>query len=122
MSGRSSFGSEASPRNLGKSPVTGATAAVPVPVSPTQADRARSRRCSFLSESIAKSEYTVVDIGSEENPRLITCIKASQGFDWNQEIFLPSYIDHDFESLERRQDPVEDIIITDEEAAALLPH
>ena len=80
----------------------------------------------------------------------ITCVKASQGFDWNQgkhanshiisslssiakfawnliangfrtEIFLPSYIDHDSEDLERRQQPVRDIILTDEEAAALLP-
>lgn len=37
------------------------------------------------------------------------------------EIFLPSYIDHDSEDLERRKEPVRDIILTDEEAAALLP-
>lgn len=37
------------------------------------------------------------------------------------ELFLPSYLDYEFESLERRQEPVEDIILTDEEAAAFLP-
>jgi len=53
----------------------------------------------------------------------ITCVKASQGFDWNQDIFLPSYAsDHDYTSdLERRQDPVEDIFISDEEAEGMFP-
>lgn len=37
------------------------------------------------------------------------------------EIFLPSYVDHDTIDLERKPDPVEDIILTDEEAAAILP-
>jgi hypothetical protein len=26
----------------------------------------------------------VINIGEEERPRLITCVKASQGFTWNQ--------------------------------------
>jgi hypothetical protein len=39
----------------------------------------------------------------------------------DKEMFLPSYIDHEFPDLERKQDPVQDIILTDEEAAALLP-
>lgn len=53
----------------------------------------------------------------------ITCVKASQGFDWNQDIFLPSYLsdgDHQ-NALERRLDPVEDIFITDEEAELMFP-
>ncbi|KIW03060.1 uncharacterized protein PV09_05709 [Verruconis gallopava] len=125
-SARSSYDCGAtSPRSLGKSPVgTGSSAVaatVPSPVSLTQTDRARRRTSSFLSESLAKSEYTIVDIGSEDSPRLITCIKTSQGFDWNQELFLPSYLDHEFEPLERRQEPVKDIVLTDEEAAAFLP-
>lgn len=37
------------------------------------------------------------------------------------EIFLPSYVDHDFGELERKKEPVQDIILTDEECAALLP-
>lgn len=51
----------------------------------------------------------------------ISCVKASQGFDWNQEIFLPSYADYTFDDLERRQDPVEDIIVTEEEVRNMLP-
>jgi hypothetical protein len=68
----------------------------------------------------------------------ITCVKASQGFDWNQgmfyilvpcflanvslpEIFLPSYADVHFDDLEHKQDPVEDIVLTDEEVAKILP-
>jgi len=82
---------------------------------------------------------------------LITCVKASQGFDWNQgtcfrrvgsyvtwslhhwlwggvscadgatEMFLPSYADFHFDDLERRQDPVEDIVVTDEEVKNMFP-
>lgn len=37
------------------------------------------------------------------------------------DIFLPSYLEHDSEDLEHRQQPVREIILTDEEAAALLP-
>lgn len=53
----------------------------------------------------------------------ITCVKASQGFDWNQDIFLPSYIaEHDYNNdLERRPDPVQDIILTEEEAESIFP-
>ncbi|TID22392.1 hypothetical protein E2P81_ATG11495 [Venturia nashicola] len=80
-----------------------------------------ARRLSLLSSSLAKAEHTVVNVGSPDAPRLITCVKASQGFDWNQDIFLPSYLEHDSEDLEHRQQPVQEIILTDEEAAALLP-
>lgn len=37
------------------------------------------------------------------------------------ELFLPSYMDFDSSTLELRQDPVHDIVLTDEEAAAMLP-
>jgi hypothetical protein len=37
------------------------------------------------------------------------------------DIFLPSYADRDHLELEHRQDPIMDIVLTDEEAAALLP-
>lgn len=36
-------------------------------------------------------------------------------------MFLPSYLDHDSGDLERRQDPVEDIVLTEEEAASMFP-
>lgn len=72
-------------------------------------------------------------------------MKSSQGFDWNQgtsyhyyitqnlskrqpltylsptELFLPSYAERDAHDLEHKPDPVEEIILTDEEAAAMLP-
>lgn len=39
------------------------------------------------------------------------------------ELFLPSYADYDYDStaLEHKQDPVQDIVLSDEEAAAMLP-
>ncbi|KAH7058980.1 hypothetical protein B0J12DRAFT_379692 [Macrophomina phaseolina] len=79
------------------------------------------RRPSLLSTSISKSEHTVINVGHPDAPRLITCVKASQGFDWNQDIFLPSYADYESTELERRQDPVQDIILTDEEIASMFP-
>ena len=39
----------------------------------------------------------------------------------NLELFLPSYAGHDAHSLEHKQEPVEEIVLTDEEAAAMLP-
>ncbi|KAF2240831.1 hypothetical protein BU26DRAFT_525733 [Trematosphaeria pertusa] len=75
-----------------------------------------------MSAAFSKAEHTVINVGNSDCPRLITCVKASQGFDWNQEIFLPSYIaNFDFDDLERKQDPVKDIIVTDEEVANMFP-
>lgn len=37
------------------------------------------------------------------------------------EMFLPPYLSHRFEDLEHKQEPVKDIIVTDEEIANLLP-
>ena len=37
------------------------------------------------------------------------------------EIFLPSYTDYHFDDLERRQDPVQDIILTEEEIKNMFP-
>ncbi|OAL45047.1 hypothetical protein IQ07DRAFT_232139 [Pyrenochaeta sp. DS3sAY3a] len=81
----------------------------------------RLKRESLMSATFSKAEHTVVNVGDSESPRLITCVKASQGFDWNQEIFLPSYADYHFDDLERRQDPVEDIYVTDEEVKNMFP-
>jgi len=36
-------------------------------------------------------------------------------------MFLPSYVDYHFDDLERRQDPVKDIIVTDEEVRNMFP-
>lgn len=37
------------------------------------------------------------------------------------EIFLPSYVECDFESLERKRDPVHEIRLSDEEIKKMLP-
>jgi hypothetical protein len=46
------------------------------------------RRESLMSETFSRQEHTVVNVGGDEEGegglRLITCVKASQGFDWNQ--------------------------------------
>jgi len=62
----------------------------------------------------------VINIGHPDAPRLVTCVKSSQGFDWNRDLFLPSYADYGHFS-DFKQDPIEEIVLTDEEAAALLP-
>ncbi|KAK8183432.1 uncharacterized protein BKA78DRAFT_258010, partial [Phyllosticta capitalensis] len=74
-----------------------------------------------LGSSISKSEHIVVNVGHPDAPRLITCVKASQGFDWNQDIFLPSYADYDTSDIDRRPDPVDEITLTDEEIADMFP-
>ncbi|KAI9773429.1 MAG: hypothetical protein M1840_007645 [Geoglossum simile] len=76
--------------------------------------------------SISKQEHTVIDVGHPDGPpRLITCVKASQGFDWNQavgllEIFLPSRSDQD-SPLETKRDPVHEILLTDSEIKSMFP-
>ncbi|CAG8954344.1 hypothetical protein HYFRA_00005968 [Hymenoscyphus fraxineus] len=80
------------------------------------------RRPSLLSSSLSKQEHTVINVGDPDGvPRLITCVRSSQGFDWNPEIFLPSYVECDFESLERKRDPVHEITLSDEEIKKMFP-
>jgi hypothetical protein len=45
-----------------------------------------------MSRTFSAQEHTVVNVGEEEAPRLITCVKTSQGFDWNVGMFFPSLI------------------------------
>lgn len=105
-------GSPSQPGNLSKKPVR----------DEDESKGIQERRPSLLGSSFSQSSYTVVNLGREDGPpRLVSCIKSSQGFDWNQELFLPSYIDHDSHDLEHRPDPVQEIVLTDEEAAAILP-
>lgn len=51
--------------------------------------------------------------GNSWNTLLITSVCT--------EIFLPSYADYHFDDLECRQDPVQDIILTDEEVKNMFP-
>ncbi|KAL2891530.1 hypothetical protein HOO65_010888 [Ceratocystis lukuohia] len=97
----------------------------PTSPSPAQSDKRamerNRRRPSLLSSAISQQETTHVDIGGPDSPRLISYLSSSQGFYWNPEIFLPSYIDCDYVPLELRRDAVHEIHITDEEAQMLLP-
>ena len=46
-------------------------------------DKIRKLTTMQTAPAFAKTEHTVVNVGNAEVPRLITCVKASQGFDWN---------------------------------------
>ncbi|SMR56411.1 unnamed protein product [Zymoseptoria tritici ST99CH_1A5] len=110
------------PRWKGKQRATEPGSFSSSPLSSSAASSLSARRPSLMGSSLAKSEYTVINLGHEGGaPRLVTCVKSSQGFDWNQELFLPSYADYDSNDLEHRPDPIEEIVLTDEEAAAMMP-
>lgn len=90
--------------------------------SPMTRNYSHERRPSLLSSSLSKQEHTVVNVGDPDGvPRLITCVRSSQGYEWNPEIFLPSYVDFEFESLDRKRDPVHEIRLSDEETKKILP-
>jgi hypothetical protein len=55
-------------------------------------------------------------------PLKISYLSSSQGFVWNPEIFLPSYIDCDYVPLENRREPVHEIRLSDDEVKNMLPH
>ncbi|OAR00265.1 hypothetical protein LLEC1_01649 [Akanthomyces lecanii] len=80
------------------------------------------RRPSLLSSALSKEQSTVINIGDPDGPpRLITYLSSSQGFDWNPEIFLPSYLDCDYVPLENRREPVHEIRLSEEELRNMLP-
>lgn len=51
----------------------------------------------------------------------ISYLSSSQGFAWNPEIFLPSYVDCDYVPLENRREPVHEIVLSDEEINNMFP-
>ncbi|KAK6359596.1 hypothetical protein TWF696_000746 [Orbilia brochopaga] len=82
--------------------------------SPSTALFGHRRRQSLLSSSLSKQEHTVFDLGTRDGTaRLVTCVKAAQGFDWNQEMFLPHHSDITVPSLSERVDVVHEIILDD---------
>ncbi|QPG94188.1 hypothetical protein C2857_005321 [Epichloe festucae Fl1] len=82
-----------------------------------------ARRRSLLSTALSKQESTVINIGDPDGPpRLISYLSSSQGFVWNPEIFLPSYVDCDYVPLENTREPVHEIVLSDEESRQMLPH
>jgi hypothetical protein len=101
---------------------------------------------------IASSSYKSINLSSrgdpDEPPRLITYTKHSQGFTWNDELFLPGYLLGRYGGTSRRRTrlgwgdededddggdegmmdsndpercPVTEIFVTDEEADAMMP-
>ncbi|KAG5985704.1 hypothetical protein E4U54_005867 [Claviceps lovelessii] len=81
-----------------------------------------ARRPSLLSTALSKQESTVINIGDPDGPpRLISYLSSSQGFVWNPEIFLPSYVDCEYIPLENTREPVHEIVLSDEESRELLP-
>ncbi|KAL7797329.1 hypothetical protein V8C37DRAFT_307394 [Trichoderma ceciliae] len=101
----------------------------PSPSSPSASPKGKekvtalaSRRPSLISSALSKQECTVINIGAPDGPpRLISYLSSGQGFMWNPEIFLPSYVDCDYVPLENRRDPVHEIHLTDEEMKKMLP-
>ncbi|KAG9773792.1 hypothetical protein ABEF93_001689 [Exophiala dermatitidis] len=86
---------------------------------------------------LSSSSYKSINLNSrfddpDEPPRLITYTKHSQGFTWNDELFLPSYMlgrygdrgrkrQYDGDFGEQDYCPVAEIFVTDEEAEAMMP-
>ncbi|KAK6833899.1 hypothetical protein PG987_008593 [Apiospora arundinis] len=87
------------------------------------------RRQSLLSTAFCQEECTVINIGDPDGPppdchtaySQISYLSSSQGFAWNPEIFLPSYVDCDYTPLENRREPVHEIRLSDEEVRNMLP-
>ena len=91
-------------------------------------------RSSPLGPSMLSNQtYKSVNLNSldpDEPPRLITYTKVGQGFTWNEEIFLPSYMVNRYSKPRRKQydgdlgeDDIEvaEIFVTDEEATNMMP-
>ncbi|PNY24866.1 Uncharacterized protein TCAP_05199 [Tolypocladium capitatum] len=116
----------------------------PSPSSPSSTPNTKmlhARRPSLLSTAISKQESTVINIGDPDGPpRLVITpspwfglgpradgpaprfpifprARASSG----TQIFLPSYVDCDYEPLENQCEPVHEIVLSDEETRAMLP-
>ncbi|KAI0143655.1 hypothetical protein GGR57DRAFT_346294 [Xylariaceae sp. FL1272] len=115
-------GSASSPSSVSSSPPTPATAKSASPEADCKPKLMHQRRPSLLSTALSKEECTHVNIGDPDGPpRLISYLASSQGFAWNPEMFLPSYIDYDYEPLENRREPVHEIRLSDEEMKKMLP-
>ncbi|CAK7208414.1 hypothetical protein SCUCBS95973_000094 [Sporothrix curviconia] len=95
------------------------------PAPPTvmeQRMQGHNRRPSLLGSAIAQQEAHVINIGDPDGPpRLISYLASSQGFVWNPEIFIPSYVDYDYTPLENRREPIHEIFLSDEEIEQMFP-
>ncbi|KAI0399960.1 hypothetical protein F4802DRAFT_602477 [Xylaria palmicola] len=120
--GKSPEACASSSSSFSSSPQTPDSAKSESPVSAHKPKTIHLRRPSLLSSAFAKEECTHINVGEPDGPpRLISYLASSQGFAWNPEMFLPSYLDLDYEPLENRREPVHEIRLTDEESKMMLP-
>ncbi|KAI0907247.1 hypothetical protein F4824DRAFT_182873 [Ustulina deusta] len=120
--GQSTKACTSSSSSFSSSPQTPASASPETPVSSYKPKAIHRRRQSLLSSAFAKEECTHINVGDPDGPpRLISYLASSQGFAWNPEMFLPSYLDLDYEPLENRREPVHEIRLSDEESRKMLP-
>ncbi|TGZ80105.1 hypothetical protein EX30DRAFT_349577 [Ascodesmis nigricans] len=75
------------------------------------------RRESLLSSSFSRAEYSTVEMGAarDGSTRVIAYVKTSQGFNWNQDIFIPSSSDITVHNGINVPECVHDIILTEED-------
>ncbi|KAG0642839.1 hypothetical protein HOY80DRAFT_566795 [Tuber brumale] len=114
----SSTSSEApSPSASPATPPAGASGSPPPSRLPSSSSIYHRRRPSLLSSSVSRVEHSVFDLGIRDgSPRLITCVKASQGFDWNQDIFLPSSSEITIHNGIQKPETVHEIILSEDES------
>ncbi|GAP92666.1 hypothetical protein SAMD00023353_9300170 [Rosellinia necatrix] len=120
--GQSSKACTSSSSSFSSPPHTPASATSEAPDSAHKPKAMHLRRPSLLSSAFAKEECTHINVGDPDGPpRLISYLASSQGFAWNPEMFLPSYLDLDYEPLENCREPVHEIRLSDEEMKNMLP-
>ncbi|KAI1331585.1 hypothetical protein F5Y16DRAFT_360306 [Xylariaceae sp. FL0255] len=122
-SSKASPGSPSSTSSVSSSPQTRVPAKSESPQPAHKPKTIHLRRPSLLSSALSKAECTHINIGDPDGPpRLISYLSSSQGFAWNPEMFLPSYLDYDYEPFENnRREPVHEIRLSDEEIKQMLP-
>ncbi|KAK0725413.1 hypothetical protein B0H67DRAFT_481132 [Lasiosphaeris hirsuta] len=122
QSSKAAVGSSSSSSSYSSSP----SPPSPSAKSPSSAQKQKmlhARRPSLLSTAFAKEECTTINIADDPDgpPRLISYLSSSQGFAWNPELFLPSYVDFEYTPLEHRRDQVHEICLSDEDVKKILP-
>jgi len=78
-----------------------------------------SRFTNTLAPDHLRSVFTRLRLEPWYAQILSMCLNICESF--GIEIFLPSYVECDFESLERKRDPVHEITLSDEEIKAMFP-
>ncbi|KAK5625288.1 hypothetical protein RRF57_001003 [Xylaria bambusicola] len=120
--GQSTKACMSSSSSFSSSPQSPASAGPETPASSHKSKTIHHRRPSLLSSALSKEHCTHINVGEPDGPpRLISYLASSQGFMWNPEMFLPSYLDLDYEPLENRREPVHEIRLSDEEIKNMLP-